>query len=71
MFKCLKFVGKIFKNLLSIISSKNFYKKNISLLVLKYLKNKVKNENKISFLINKKNFLMFKIKYIFFRFLLK
>ncbi|WP_259288900.1 hypothetical protein [Candidatus Nasuia deltocephalinicola] len=71
MFKCLKIFGEIFKTLISIITSKNFYKKSISILVLKYLKNKVKNENKFSFLTNKKNFLIFKIKYIFFRFLLK
>ncbi|WP_259289808.1 hypothetical protein [Candidatus Nasuia deltocephalinicola] len=71
MFKCLKFFRKIFKSFLSILNSKSFYKKNISILVLKYLKGKVKNENKFSFLNNKRKFLIFKIKYFFFRFLLK
>ncbi len=71
MFKCLKFLGKILKSILSIFTNKNSYKKSVSLLVLKYLKNKVNNENKLNFLINKKKFLIFKIKYFFFRFLLK
>ncbi len=71
MFKCLKFFGEILKSTLSIFNNKDFYKKNINILVLKYLKNKVKSENKLDFLLNKKKFLMFKIKYIFFRFLLK
>ncbi len=71
MFKCLKFFKKILKSNLSIFINKNFYKKSISIFILKYLKNKVKNENKFNFLINKKKFLIFKIKYIFFRFLLK
>ncbi len=71
MFKCLKFFGEILKSILYIFSNKNFYKKNINIFILKYLKNKVKNENKFNFLLNKKKFLIFKIKYIFFRFLLK
>ncbi len=71
MFKCFNVFRKIFKSFLSIIINKNFYKKNISIIILKYLKNKVKNENKFNFLNNKKKFLIFKIKYFFFRFLLK
>ncbi|WP_259286194.1 hypothetical protein [Candidatus Nasuia deltocephalinicola] len=71
MFKCLKFFKKILKLTLSIFINKDFYKKNINIFILKYLKNKVKNENKFNFLVNKKKFLIFKIKYIFFRFLLK
>ncbi|WP_259292877.1 hypothetical protein [Candidatus Nasuia deltocephalinicola] len=71
MFKCLKFFGKVLKSTLSVFTNKNFYKKNISIFILKYLKNKVKNKNNINFLLNKKKFLIFKIKYIFFRFLLK
>ncbi|WP_259289164.1 hypothetical protein [Candidatus Nasuia deltocephalinicola] len=71
MFKCLKIFGEILKSTLSIFTNKNFYNKNISIFILKYLKNKVKNKNNIKFLLNKKNFLIFKIKYIFFRFLLK
>ncbi len=71
MFKCLKFLGEILKSILSVFTNRSFYKKSISLIVLKYLKNKIKNENKFSFLINKKKFLIFKIKYFFFRFLLK
>ncbi len=70
MFKCLKFFGKILKSILSIFNNKNLYKKSVNIFILKYLKNKVKNKNNFNFLVNKKKFLMFKIKHIFFRFLL-
>lgn len=71
MFKCLKFFKIILKSIISIFINIKFYKKSIKVFILKYLKNKFKNKNKFKFLINKKNFLILKIKFTFFKFLLK